>query len=236
MQIVILASGRGKRTKKNLPKSLIDIGGTSLFEENKKFYKKFKYKILTVGYKKNKFFTKIDNSYFVVENKKYKSTNMVESFYLAKNKIKKNCDILIVYADILIDRRKIRVDKIKNKNSLIFLNKNWLNLWKKRMSEKAVLNDAENVIVKKNKILEIGSKIKKVLPKYQFMGIIFLKYKDYENLIKFYVKINNKKIDFTSFLNLAIQKRKVNFFAKKYNCNWMELDNPKDLKILKNLV
>ena len=31
------------------------------------------------------------------------------------------------------------------------------------MSEKAVLNDAENVIVKKNKILEIGSKIKKVL-------------------------------------------------------------------------
>ena len=36
--------------------------------------------------------------------------------------------------------------------------------------------------------------------------MILLKYKDYKNLLKFYVSIKNKKIDFTTFLNLAIKK------------------------------
>jgi len=236
MQIVILASGRGKRINHNLPKSLIDIGNTCLFDQNKKFYKNFKHKILTVGYKKEKFLSKIDKSYILVENKKFKSTNMVESFFLAHEKLKKNCDILILYADILIDRKKIKIDKINTKKSLIFMNKNWLSLWKRRMNKKEIFIDAENVIIKKNKILEIGGKIEKFLPKFQFMGMILLKYKDYKNLLKFYIGIKNNKIDFTTFLNLAIQKKKIDFFAKIFNCKWMELDNPKDIKILKKMI
>ena len=50
MQIVILASGRGKRTRHN-SKSLIDIGNTCLFDQNKNF-KKTSDKILTVDIKK----------------------------------------------------------------------------------------------------------------------------------------------------------------------------------------
>ena len=123
--------------------------------------------------------------------------------------------------------KKIKVDKISSKKSLIFMNKNWLSVWKQRMSKKEIFIDAENVIIKNNKILEIGGKIKKFVPKFQFMGMILLKYKDYKNLLKFYVSIKNKKIDFTTFLNLAIKKKKINFFAKIFNCEWMELDSPK---------
>ena len=39
-----------------------------------------------------------------------------------------------------------------------------------------ILYDAENLIVKKNKIFEIGTKLNRSkLPEYQFMGIIKLK-------------------------------------------------------------
>ena len=42
---------------------------------------------------------------------------------------------------------------------------------------KQIYNDAENVIVKKNRIVEIGTKINKKLANYQFMGILKIKKK-----------------------------------------------------------
>ena len=40
------------------------------------------------------------------------------------------------------------------------MNKNWLSVWKQRMSKKEIFIDAENVIIKNNKILEIVKKLK----------------------------------------------------------------------------
>ena len=76
----------------------------------------------------------------------------------------------------------------------------------------------------------IGGKIKKSLPKYQYMGIMKFKKKDFIKLKKFYFKINNKKIDFTSFLNSVIENRiiKINVLVtKKF---WYEIDTFKDIK------
>ena len=53
-------------------------------------------------------------------------------------------------------------------------------------------------MVKKKKLISIGEKINKKLPKFQYMGIIKLKYKDFINLKKYFKKINYPKIDFTS--------------------------------------
>ena len=109
MQIVILASGRGKRTKSKIPKSLIKLKSKSLFEKNITIYNKFSKKIITLGYKFKLFQKFLDSSYDQVINKKFLNTNMVESFFLTKRKIKKNEDILICYADIILD------NKIKSK-------------------------------------------------------------------------------------------------------------------------
>ena len=47
-----------------------------------------------------------------------------------------------------------------------------------------ILYDAENLIVKKNKIFEIGTKLNRSkLPEYQFMGIIKLKKNTFKNAI-----------------------------------------------------
>ena len=49
------------------------------------------------------------------------------------------------------------------------------------MAAKNILNDAENLTIKKDgKLNEIGNKIdKKKMPKYQFMGIIKIKKKSF---------------------------------------------------------
>ena len=68
------------------------------------------------------------------------------------------------------------------------------------------------------------------------MGIIKIKLNDYKKLYKFYNKINYKKIDFTSFLNLAIKENRLNIQAHPTNKFWVEIDNKKDLNVAKKLL
>ena len=113
------------------------------------------------------------------------------------------------------------------------LNSNWQEVWSQRMSVKKIKLDAEDIEIKKNNILSIGSKIKKKLPKYQFMGLIRINYENLKKIKLFYQKLNNRNIDFTSFINLLI-KNKISYFkfqqTKKY---WFEIDTKKDLSVAK---
>ena len=94
-----------------------------------------------------------------------------------------------------------------------------------------ILKDAENLIVKNNTLLEIGNEIdKKSMPKYQFMGIIKLKKKAFFNCYDFFHKLNNKKIDMTSFINLCIKNKIVSFKVEKYKSYWYEIDTISDHK------
>ena len=87
----------------------------------------------------------------------------------------------------------------------------------------------------KNYIIEIGTKIEKKIPKFQFMGLIKLSSTSYKNLFNFF-KNKNKKIDFTSFLNEAIKlkKVKINYFVTKKK--WIEIDNITDLKVANKIL
>ena len=60
---------------------------------------------------------------------------------------------------------------------------------------------------KKKKVVSIGGKILKVFPQYQFMGILKLNKNDFKKLYKFYLSINDKSIDLTSFLNESISNK-----------------------------
>ena len=97
------------------------------------------------------------------------------------------------------------------------------------MSYSKILNDAEDVTIKKNKLISIGEKIKKRLPKYQYMGIIKLKYKDFVNLKKFFKKIEDPKIDFTSFLNMSLKQKVLDLEVIKTNKYWFEIDSKQDI-------
>ncbi len=231
MQLILLSAGRGSRLSQNLrkkPKSLATINGKSILEHNTDFFNKFKKKYIITGYKGNliKKFAK-KNKFKIIHNIKYKSTNMVYSSFLATKFIKE--DVVICYGDIIFDSSIYNI--LKEKKNIMPLNKNWLNVWKKRMNRNKIMKDAENISIKKKILLTIGGKIKSKLPKYQYMGLFKLKKNNFLKLSIFFKEIQNKKIDMTSFLDKSIKENKVKFYIKPYNKIWFEIDSYKDLVV-----
>lgn len=243
MILIILASGKGSRIKKltkNNPKILIEINKKkkiyNYLEETFHYFSKI---YLVGGYKINSLKKNVEiyknKKIKIIENKIYSSSNMVHSMFLVKKYIKE--DVIVSYGDIIFDKTIIQKLMIQKKNCLP-LYKNWLNLWKKRMIIKDIINDAENIKVnKKDKtIISIGEKIKKRLPSHQFMGLAKFNYKDFNKLSFFYKKLGNLKIDFTSFINLSLKN---NILKLKYfdtNKLWLEIDSYKDYKVAKEIL
>lgn len=232
MNLVILASGMGTRLNKKMPKCLVSIKNKTLLERIINASQGFDKVIVVGGYKINLIKKIINNkkNIYIVNNRDFKTTNMVESFFKAYRKI--NNDVIITYSDILFDQSLFKQMTSFNKNHLL-LKSNWRQIWRLRMSEKKLKLDAENIKTKKNEIISIGGKIEKKLPKYQFMGLIRINYNDLEKVKIFYTKLKNKKIDFTNFINLLIEKKIIKFKFKQTKKSWFEIDNKKDLLVAK---
>ena len=231
MQLIVLSAGRGSRLPhkiRNKPKCLVELNSKPLILYNKDFFSLFKKKIIVAGYK-HKSLDKISREigFTKILNKNFSSTNMVYSLFLTKKNVSQ--DVVIVYGDILFDKSVYNIVKLKK--NVLPVNVNWLKNWKKRMSFKEILNDAESLKVKKGKILEIGTSLDKYnLPKYQFMGIIKLKKNSYLKCFHYFKKLKNYKIDMTSFLNLCIKNKIIALNALKYKKYWFEIDNKLDFK------
>ncbi len=231
MQLIVLSAGRGSRLPKkfrNRPKCLVKLNSKPLLLYNENFFKHFEDKIIVTGFKQ-KYLKKISEKigFTNVFNKKYSSTNMVYSLFLTKNKIKD--DVVIVYGDIIFNDSVYEL--LKPKKNIIPVNINWYKNWKKRMSMNNIFKDAENIVVKENNLLEIGTKINKnKIPKYQFMGIVKLRKQTFLKCYDFFKKLNNKKVDMTSFLNLCISNKIMSLKVQKYKNYWYEIDSASDHK------
>lgn len=234
MHLILLAAGKGSRLPKkyrNNPKCMVQINHKTILEHNLNFYNNFKFKTIVGGFKSNKLKSFIkENNFSFIKNEKFNSTNMVYSLFKVR-KIKSS-KILVCYTDIIFDP-KIYKNIKKIKNSSIVVKRNWLKVWKGRMNFKKILHDAEDLKTKKNQVISIGQKLKSKFPKYQYMGIIKFNKIEFLKLKKFFKLLNNKKIDFTTFLDRAIQEKiiKLNFFPT--NRYWFEIDNSKDIDYTK---
>ena len=237
MQLIILASGKGSRlgTSRTSSKLFLEIyPGKTIFNILSKIFNLFNSVIIVFGYKFliNKKKVKSIKKIQLVRNKKYSTTNMVESLFLTKKKI--NSDVVVIYSDIVFDL--IIIKKIsKIKGSIIPLNTDWFELWQKRMNKKDVVKDAEDVITKNGYLTSIGKKIKKRLPSSQFMGIIKLTLRDYNKLYIFYKSLNNKKIQFTHFLDKSLSEGIIKLKYKNFNNLWTEIDTSRDLRVAQNI-
>ena len=209
MHYVFLAAGKGKRIYKNIKtnKCLIKINKKTIIEnliENIPKSKRNKITIVT-GFNSNKIIQKT-KKYRVnyIYNPKFQTTEMVETLKLALKNI--NEDILFSYSDIFYGKELI--SKILNKNNnniLVPINMNWRQIWKIR--NKPIFNDAESLIIRKNKILEIGNKIKNIENvQGQFMGLLFIPKLLREDILK--ILNNNKfqKFQTTKLINYLIKK------------------------------
>ena len=219
---------------------MVKINKKSIIDHNLKFIRKFKKINIIIGYKYEKILAKFKNQNFnFIRNTNYKKSNMVESTFLSNPTSNK---IVICYGDILFDHRIFELIK-NNDGNFILIKKNWLQIWKKRMTYNKIFKDAEDLVVdKKNRLISIGGKINK-LPDYQYMGIICLTNGTFKKL-KRYFKTLDKKIDFTTFIKLSIQKKISNFKVIKTTKFWTEIDTEKDIlaanemmkKLKKNLL
>lgn len=240
MKLAILSAGKGTRLKSKtdfLPKCLVEVNKKPIIEYMKNFINKFKKIIIVTGYKdhliKKKF--RKNKKILFIKNKQFSKTNMVHSLFKIKKKHIKNEDLVVCYSDIIFDP-KIH-NKLTIKKNLLPINKLWKKSWKQRMKSHLIKKDAEDLkIGKNNKVLMIGNKIKNRLPKYQFMGIVKILNKDFFKLSKFYRKIDNNKIDFTSFINEAINQKIIILNYIICSNYWMEIDNQKDLKVAENFL
>ena len=233
MILLVPAAGSGKRLGKMTkikPKILLKINNLSNLDRIKKTFYLFKKKIFVLGYKKNKVIKELNQNIIISINKKYKTSNMVESIFLPHKHISE--DLIIVYSDIVFDV-KILEKLIKLKGSVMPVNSNWYGNWKNRMPIKKVLSDAENIEIKDDKLITIGGKIKNTLPKYQFMGIVKLKRSAYFRLRKFYTNLKDNKISLTNFLDKAIKKKIFILKTIQVNKFWTEIDTLKDYKFAK---
>lgn len=235
MKLVILASGLGSRLgnlTSNKPKFLTYVNENRIIDYMINLSSLFEETIIIGGHKFEQLENIIENSR-VLFNKDYLSTNMVHSLFLSSDYISN--DFITVYGDIIFDSNIVR-NLINNKKTILPIKRNWFDYWKLRMDVEAIKKDAENIIVDDDKILEIGSPITTKMPQYQFMGIIKFNYLDFINLKKFYKKIDNKKIDMTSFLNQSIKNNISNIYYTATNDLWLEIDNKKDLDVAKKIL
>ena len=231
MQLILLSAGRGSRLPKKFrdkPKSMAIVNKKTILENNLEFYNKFKKKIIITGYK-NKFLRRFakDNKFKFVINNKYRTTNMVYSTFLASKYITQ--DVVVCYGDIIFDSKIFNL--LKDSKDILPVKRDWLKIWKKRMSKNKIKFDAEDLEIKNNMLIRIGEKINKEMPKYQYMGILKLKKKSYSNLNTYFKNLKNEKIDMTNFLNYSIKNDKLKFHVKKNKLKWLEIDNQKDLKV-----
>jgi len=157
LKAIILAAGEGKRLRpltNDQPKCMVKLFGKSLIEHQLNVLNKYNISDISIvtGHKGNKIkFPKI--KYF--RNKNYKSTNMVETLFCAKNEIVGS--VIVSYGDIIYEK-KVLEKLVKSQDDFaILVDKNWKEYWNARFKDP--LSDAESLVLDDNLFIkEIGQK------------------------------------------------------------------------------
>ena len=231
MKIVFLAAGKGSRiySKIKINKSLIKIKKKTIISRlienipNRNINKI----IIVLGFNYKKIIKEIKKynvSYII--NKEYEKTEMLHSMYLALKKY--DDDMIFSYTDIIYNKFIIKkILKNKPKNICLPIYTDWQKIWNIRKKE--ILEDAETLRTKGNRLIEIGEKIKKIKDvQGQFMGIFFIP-KNKRKLIMNIIENNSlKKKQITFFMNYLL-KKKIIINTVKYMEDWYEFDDYQDL-------
>lgn len=235
MQALVLAAGKSSRIFRDIKKNkcLIEINNKTLIS---KLIEDFEYyginKInVSVGYKKENIISSLENKKInFINNIDYNNTGITHSMITSFKEMNHE-DTIVVYSDILFNKKLIKkILKNNFKNLTLPILKNWSKVWNKRKQN--ILDDAESLITKNNRLIQIGQKITNInQTKYQYMGIVYVPKKFIKVLIKFYEEIDNR-IDMTTYINFLLSK-KIIVETSIYSGKWYEFDTLRDLKNFK---
>lgn len=235
MIAIILSAGTGTRLMpltKEIPKPLLNIGGTTLLERTISdcILNGIEQFIIVVGHKKERVIEEIDyirNKYDVsikdVENPEYASTNTSVSVNLATNLLFD--DILIINGDNVLDRNIIKNIVETEGTSLVIDNVKDLN----QESFKIAIDD--------NKIKGIGKELPVDSSSGEFIGVSKVSNKDlneFNNILEDLINENSQ-----NYYDLAYKElnnvTKINF-SYTNGLKWTEIDDKNDYEYAKELI
>jgi|TARA_B100001750_G_scaffold180928_1_gene149448 choline kinase len=249
LNAIILAAGQGTRLApltKNKPKCMVNLFGKTLLEWQISTFKKCGITDISVvtGYRAD--LIDLPGLEFF-QNKKFETTNMVESLFCASEKLNKST--IVSYGDIIFEKRVL--DKLlESKHDFsVVIDKNWRKQWDTRF--KNPLDYAESLRLNTtNDILDIGKKVQDIdeisgqyigLMKFQNNGINIIKdfyHKCKEHSIKNSNPLNPslpfEKSYMTDFLQGLINSN-YNLKAVKIENGWLELDSVRDYEIYQEM-
>jgi len=239
LKVLILSAGKGSRLNLEMPKSLVKIDNRTMLEiqiEQLEISGINKNDITVITGYKNNLFSNYDLT--TKNNKHYHSTGQVHSISCGSNYLNEK-EVLVVYGDILFEARLIADLKFLNSNFIVPSFKNFKKLWQERGDYN--FDDLETFKQdSNNNLLEIGNKVKNIESvNGQFMGIVYFNDFMFERFLKWYEEYlainddkNSKQIQTTSFLNRLILQN-INIKTLDYDGYFKELDNEKDLKLIR---
>ena len=253
MKGLIIAAGRGKRLGSftdNTPKPLVDIKGSSFFNNTVEQFKSIGITDIAavIGYKKEQFKSFEDITFY--ENNDWECNNILHSMFSAKEFM--DDDIIIAYADIWFEKTPFLKLKQLENDIVICVDKNWEDYYINRTEHP--ISEAENVHYdKNNNITHIGKHIytpnSTECSTGEFMGLL----KVSKNIIKKFVSefeiLENTLAKDQSFQNAEkFQNAYLTDFIqylinKNYDIRccledkgWAEIDTVQDLENLKKRI
>ena len=229
---IILAAGRGSRLKGffNKPKCLIKLGknNLTLLERTYNNLKDSSIETINIitGYKHRDVYKILKKKASYIHYKNYRKTNNLQTLLFAKNLL--NTSFICLFADIIYEKKIIK-KLLRNKNDICLV-----------IDTSKVLKGTMRVIIKNNKIIDIGSHIKVSEAHGNFIGIAKFSNIGSKILKKYLLKEkNNYKDYYTQALRKMIVSGQNISYINIKNEFWKEIDTNKDLietkKMMKTL-
>ncbi len=250
MKGIILAAGEGKRLRpltNDVPKAMVDFCGLTLLERQINTMRNCKVDdiIVVTGYKSDKInIPGID----YVQNKKFNSTNMLESLFCAEKKLEG--DLIISYADIIYEQTVLQQLSNSEEQITVVIDKKWQSYWEKRFDDPLI--DSESLkINSRGNITDIGQKVSNIaniqgqyigLMKFNSVGVKILKdfYNKCKNKSKLGRNVLNPNIPFEkSYMTDLLQgliKSHIELKALIINGGWLEFDSFDDYNLYQKMI
>lgn len=226
MDALILAAGRGTRMGQiDIPKCLLDIGGTSIINNQIKNFRNAGIDriFIVTGYNSELIHSHLNDDFTFLHNTEYANTNNLYSVWTARDSL--DDDFICVYGDLLFHKEIL--DKCIQNNSDICL-----------VIEKNVRSETMKIRIENNLIVEVNKNISEDLADGNFIGMAKFKKSmipDLFNEISFLVENGNLNSYYTSAIESLIQKNKQINFVETNNLPWMDIDEEHELAEAKKI-
>ena len=245
MKTIILAAGQGTRLRPitdDRPKCLVELMGKSLLERQAEVIAEAELSapIVVTGYLGEKI---ASLGFECRRNERFMTTNMVESLFCAEDVLNQGESVIILYGDIVYERRLL--DSLKKADAPISLviDSEWERYWRLRMDDP--LEDAESLKMNSSGfITELGKKAASIEEiQGQYVGMIKFRADVIPAIVRFYHGLDRNadydgqefpKMYMTSFLQALIDSG-IEAKAVEVENGWLEVDSVEDLEVYEKL-